>query len=87
MEVAQFTFWSQSPLVENEKFLVVLVGVFESEQTDILETRIVAKTATPQRSKNRLQSSWLTAENIDYNKAVSQQIINADIYLLIDLER
>src|SRR5919202_6623910 len=51
MDVARFTFWSQSPLVENEKFLVVLVGVFESEQIDILETKIVAKTATPPRDQ------------------------------------
>jgi hypothetical protein len=50
MDVAKFTFWSQSPLVENEKFLVVLVGVEESEEIDILETRIVAKTASADRT-------------------------------------
>ena len=42
---AKFTFWSQNPLIVDEKFLVVLVGVDESEEINLTESRIVAKTA------------------------------------------
>jgi hypothetical protein len=43
---AKFTFWSQSPLIVNEKYLVVLVGVEESEKIHKIDSKILSKTAS-----------------------------------------
>jgi hypothetical protein len=49
---AKFTFWSQNPLIVDEKFLVVLVGVDESEEINLTESRIVAKIAADNQTIN-----------------------------------
>jgi len=43
---AKFSFWSQSPLVVNEKYLVVLVAVEESEKIHKIESKILSKTTS-----------------------------------------
>jgi hypothetical protein len=42
---ARFTFWSESPLAVGEKFLVILVSVEESEETDAINHQIPASIA------------------------------------------
>ena len=42
---ATFTFWSSSPLEVGEKFLVILISVEESEETDGIKSKFVAKAA------------------------------------------
>jgi len=43
---AKFSFWSQSPLIVKEKYLVVLVAVEESEKIHKIESKIVSKTTS-----------------------------------------
>jgi len=49
---ARFTFWSQNPLIVDEKFLVVLVGVEESDEINLTESRIVIKNAADNQTIN-----------------------------------